>query len=207
MIDLLPIHLTARRGNWQRFVARRAQANKAFHAAKAKIFARDENTCRYCGFYSLEYQELVNIDQNYANNTFDNLATACSFCTQCFFLDGIGMDGKTGGLVIHLPEISQADLNHFCRAVFCSLLRDPPYKGKLSAMLLTLQDRGKSVESVFGPSAQEPMMFGQSLIDSQLTDEQLSHPIFSELRLLPARKYFKDQAEYWKINQFSHIPL
>lgn len=206
-MEFLPISLTAQRGNWQRFMARKAPSNKAFQAAKEKVFARDQNTCRYCGFYSLEYQELVNIDQDYSNNTFNNLATACSFCSQCFFLDGIGMDGKTGGTVIHLPEISQSDLNHFCRAVYCSLLRDPPYKGKLSAVLLTLQDRGKAVEDVFGPSSQEPMMFGQSLIDSQLTPEQLKHPIFSELRLLPARKVFKTQAEYWKVNQFSHLPL
>lgn len=206
-MDLLPIRLTARRGNWQRFMARKTPANKAFHAAREKVFARDEHTCRYCGFYSLEYQELVNIDQNYSHNTFNNLATACSFCAQCFFIDSIGMDGKTGGIIIHLPEISQADLNHFCRSVFCSLLRDPPYKGKLSAIMLTLQDRGKVVESVFGPSSQEPMMFGQSLIDSQLSAEQLGHPIFSELRFLPTRKYYKDQAEYWKTHQFSHLPL
>jgi intracellular multiplication protein IcmJ len=206
-MELLPISLTARRGNWQRFMARKAPGNKGFQAAKEKVLARDEHSCKYCGFYSLEYQEIVNIDQDYSNNTFANLATACSFCAQCFFLDSIGMDGKTGGTVIHLPEISQADLNHFCRAVYCSLLRDPPYKGKLSAVLLTLQDRGKAVENVFGPSSQEPMMFGQSLIDSQLSDEQLKHSIFSELRLLPARKVFKTQAEYWKVNQFSHLPL
>ena len=205
MVDLLPIKLNARRGNWARFVSRKA--NEAFRKVAEKILLRDNYSCRYCGFESKKYQEVVNIDQNYSNNTINNLATACQFCAYCFFLEGIGQDEKSGGMVIQLPEFSQADLNHFCRALFCSFLRDAPYKGKLQAVYLSLQDRGKAVEDVFGPHSQEPHVFGQSLIDCNLTAAQGNHPILSELKLLPLRKYYKQQAEYWKTTVFANIPL
>ncbi len=204
-MDLLPITLSAGRGNWQRFMSRKANEN--FRKIAAKVFARDDFTCRYCGFQSQKYQEIVNIDQNYTHNHINNLATACQFCSHCFFLDAIGKDGKTGGTLIHLPEISQADLNHFCRAIICSLLRDAPYKGKLQAVYLSLQDRSKTIEEVFGPSAQDPNIFGQSLIDCGLTADQLKHPILSELKFLPTRKFYKKQAEYWKTTVFANIPL
>lgn len=204
-MDLLPIALSARRGNWQRFMSRKS--NAAFKKIAAKVFARDDHTCRYCGFQAQKFQEVVNIDQNYTHNALDNLATACQFCSHCFFIDAIGKDGKTGGNIIYLPEISQADLNHFSRALICSLLRDAPYKGKLQAVYLSLQDRTKAVEEVFGPNAQDPNVFGQSLIDCGLSAEQLKHPILSELKFLPIRKFYKKQAEYWKETVFSNIPL
>lgn len=206
-MDLLPIRLTARRGNWQRFMARRMPTNKAFLAIKEKVLTRDDFTCRYCGFQSKRFQEVVNIDHNYSNNSLNNLATACTLCYQCFFLDCVGMDGRSGATVIHMPEVTQADLNHFCRALFCSLLRDPPYKGKLQAVYMSLQDRGQTVDTLLGPNSHEPVVFGQTLIDSQLNENQLSHSLFTELRLLPIRKYYKQQAEYWKTTLFAHIPL
>ncbi len=100
-----------------------------------------------------------------------------------------------------------ADLNHFSRTLFCSMLRDPPYKGKLQAAYLSLMDRAKPVEEVFGPHTQNPIIFGQTIIDTGLTAAQLKHPIFSELKLLPTRKYYKTETEYWKSTVFANIPL
>jgi len=205
-MELLPITLTAKRGNWQRFMSRKA--NKAFLAVRDKVWNRDNSSCRYCGFQSDQYQEVVNIDQNYENNNLVNLATACSFCTLCFFIDSIGLDGRSGATLVYLPEISQADLNHFCRTLFCSMLRDDaPYKGKLQAAYLSLLDRGKLLEEVFGPNSQNPAVFGQVLIDTNLTDVQLKHLILSELKLLPTRKFYKSQAEFWKKTVFANIAL
>ncbi len=204
-MDLLPIKLTAKRGNWQRYMSRKS--NKTFLNIRDKVFSRDDYTCRYCGFQLKQFQEVVNIDQNYDNNQLDNLATACQFCSQCFFIESVGLDGKSGGTIIYLPEISQADLNHFCRTLFCSMLREAPYKGKLQAAYLSLTDRAKPIEDIFGPSSHEPATFGQALIDSDLTEAQQNHTIFQDLKLLPARKYYKSQAEYWKTTVFANIPL
>ena len=203
--ELLPITLSARRGNWQRFTGRKL--NKAFLPVRDRVLERDDHTCRYCGFQDNQYQEIVNVDQDYAHNTFNNMVTACQFCAQCFFLDSVGLDGKSGGILIHLPEISQADLNHFCRTLFCSMLRDAPYKGKLQSAYLSLQDRSKPIEDIFGPDSQNPIIFGKCLIDCGLNETQQHHPVLSEIKLLPTRKFYKEQAEHWKTTVFANIPL
>lgn len=205
MMKLLPITLTAKRGNWQKFMARKK--NPRFGEVEAKIFKRDNNTCRYCGFQSKKFQEIVNHDGDYKNNKSSNLVTACSFCTQCLFLDSLNETDKFGGHVIYLPEVSQADLNHFCRALFTSLLKESPYKGKLQTTYLSFKERGNIVDDIFGPESHMPDTFGQALIDSELTQEQLKHPIMKNLRLLPDKKYFGEQSRYWKRTVFDQIPL
>ncbi len=203
--DLLPIVLTAIKGNWQAFSSR--QSNASFRELALAVYKRDAYTCRYCGFESQQFQSVVNIDQNYKNNALSNLATACSLCAPCFFLDSVGADGQYGGTLIYLPEISQADLNHFCRALFCSMLRESPYKGKLQAVYLSLSDRSQPLETIFGPGTQHPMHFGQALIDADLDQTQSQHPLLFDLKLLPIRKYFNNEATYWKSTVFANIPL
>lgn len=206
-MKLLPIAITAKRGNWPRFKIRRN--NKNFLKLESQILARDKNTCRYCGFSSEKYQVVVNINHNYnaGQSTPENLATACLFCAQCFFLDAIGHENNWGGTLIYLPEISQADLNHFSRVLFASMLRDAPYKGKLQTVYLNLKDRENIVNEIFGPKSSDPYVFGQTLSDSNLNAEQMQHPILQQLRLLPDRKCFTEEIFYWKTTVFDQIPL
>ena len=110
-MELLPIYLTAQKGSWRMYYSRKR--NKKFLPIKQKVHERDNYTCRYCGFFAKEYQEVINIDGNYKNNRPDNLATACCFCAQCFFLDAVGLESNTGGNLAYIPEITQADLNNF----------------------------------------------------------------------------------------------
>tara|TARA_Y100000768_G_C23945513_1_gene667384 strand:+ start:425 stop:1048 length:624 start_codon:yes stop_codon:yes gene_type:complete len=203
--DLLPIVLTARRNNWRAFMTRKS--NKNFKKRRVQILQRDENTCRYCGFHSDKYQEVVNIDHDYKNNTMENMATACVFCAQCFFLDSLTLDNNSGGTIIYLPEFSQADLNHFCRILFSALDKESAYKSKLQSAFLSLKDRSAPVENCFGPESSCPQVFGQGLIDAYLDDEQLNHPLLQNLRLLPARNMFNKQIQYWKQTVFAKVPL
>jgi intracellular multiplication protein IcmJ len=205
MKNMLPITLTARRGNLKKFMARRA--NEKFQAIKKQIVIRDEYTCRYCGFHAQEFMEIVNIDHNYDNNKMSNMATACSFCTQCLFLDAVGTLPRTGGVVVFIPELSQADLNNFCRVLFCSMDKETIYKNKLHSVYMSLKERTKDVEKSFGPDTSNPKIFGQSLIDSQLTAEQLNHDALQHLRVLPNRKDFKKEIDYWKKTVFANVPL
>lgn len=86
-------------------------------AIKNAVLARDNNTCRYCGFTAQKYQETVFIgkDPNDVKKT-DSYATACQFCHQCFQLDKV--ERMQSGAVIWLPEIGQAALHHICRAIY-----------------------------------------------------------------------------------------
>lgn len=195
----------AKRGNWQQFMARKS--NKSFLATEKRVLERDKNTCRYCGFTCDRFMSIVNHDHNYQNNTLSNLVTACSLCMPCFFIDSLGSDGKTGGLLIWLPTISQSDLNHFCRALFCSMLRDASYRGKLQSTYIGIQERKQEVEALFGPHTSEPAIFGQTLIDSGITPEKLKHPIMQAIKLLPLRKYFLEQSNHWRQTTFAVIPI
>jgi len=205
MPALLPLSLMAKRGNWQQFMARKS--NKNFLATEKRVFERDQNTCRYCGFTCDRYLSVVNHDHNYQNNALPNLVTACSMCMPCFFLDSLGADGKTGGLLIWLPNIVQSDVNHFCRALFCSMLREASYRGKLQSTYIGIQERKLEVEQLFGPHTSDPHVFGQTLIDSGIKPEQLKHPIMLSLRLLPLRKFFLEESAYWRQTTFASIPI
>lgn len=204
-MELLPISLMAQKGAWRVYHARK-KSNK-FLLIKKKVLQRDHYTCRYCGFFSKEYQEVVNIDQNYKNNRVDNLATACCFCAQCFFIDAAGMDSNSGGRIIFLPEISQADLNNFCRVLYCSLDKESAYKGKLQSVHMSLKDRAKDVANCFGPDSSDPKVFGQGLLDAHLSKTQQQHAVLLHLRLLPSRKAFAPQIDYWKKTVFAKVPL
>jgi intracellular multiplication protein IcmJ len=204
-VELRPIIITAQKGSWRKFTARKR--SQKFLQIQARVHTRDNHTCQYCGFYAKEFQEIVNADQDYDNNKYENMVTACCFCSQCFFLESLGLDEKSGGMIIHTPEISQSDLNNFCRVLFCSMDKESAYKGKLQAVYLSLKDRGKDVENCFGPNTSDPRIFGQSLIDAQLREEQLDHEVLQHLRLLPSRKEFREQIDYWKRTVFAKVPL
>lgn len=204
-MDLLPVTITAQRGAWRIYHNRKR--NKKFLEVKKRVLQRDNYTCRYCGFFAKEFQEIINIDQNYKNNKFDNLATACCFCAQCFFLDAVGLDSNSGGNIIHAPEISQADLNNFCRVLYCSLDKESAYKGKLQAVYMSFKDRSKEVINCFGPDSNDPRIFGQGLLDAGLSKEQLQHEVLRHLRLLPSKKAFAVQIDYWKKTVFAKVPL
>lgn len=204
-MSLLPIRLDAREGNWRIYTARKA--SKAFQAMALKVMERDDHSCRFCGHKDNRFMDVVNIDANYAHNTAENLATACSLCAQCFFLDSLGLDGKTGGRIALIPEISQADINNFVRVLFCALEKESPYKGRLQSVYLSFIERCKEVEDTFGPGTSQAPGFGQGMIDGFLTPEQHEHQVLDDLRLIPIRRPFRNQIEHWADTVNPMLPL
>ncbi len=103
------LKLLAVAGAWRLFAARKADT--AFANFSEKILERDRYTCQFCGFQAKQFQEVVNLDHNYRNNKAANMATACCFCAQCFFIEAVGQSEYGGGTLIYLPEVKQVDLN------------------------------------------------------------------------------------------------
>ncbi|MGE4349418.1 MAG: type IVB secretion system protein IcmJDotN [Candidatus Berkiella sp.] len=206
-LELLPIRLNAMKGNWLSFQSRKR--NPKFQLIKSTVLQRDHYTCRYCGFFSKEFHDVVNIDHNYKNNHLSNLATACCFCSQCFFIDSIGLADGTGGTIIYLPEISQYSLNNICRVLFCSSDKDSAYRGKLKSVIMSFRDRSNEVLNCFGPHSDQPKVFGQAWIDAQLPNitQVQNHEILRHLKLMPAKEAFSKQIEYWKKTVFAKVPL
>ena len=106
------LKLIASPSAWRLYSAR--QADPKFKSFELRVLQRDRYTCKFCGFQAKLFQEVVNLDSNYTNNRMENLVTACCFCSQCFFIESVGVGGYGGGTLVYLPELTQPEVNSFC---------------------------------------------------------------------------------------------
>lgn len=191
-----PLKLSAISGAWRLFALRKADS--AFLDVSKKILERDGHTCQFCGFQAKQYQEIVNLDNDYLNNKSANLVTACCFCAQCLFLDSVGKNEYGGGTLIYLPEISQNELNSFCHVLFCAIGNATNYRTDAQNIYRTLKLRAKIVEQEFGEGMQEPTLLGQMLIDTQIKDRgRVIDAMLKNVRLLPSHEKFSTQIKVW----------
>lgn len=187
----LAVNLTG----WRIFIRRRE--DKAFLPISKRIYDRDNYTCQYCGFQAKEYQEIINLDGNYTNNKASNMVTACCFCSQCFFLETIGMDDMGGGQLIYAPEMSQADVNSFCHVLFCAMGNGTGYQESAQTVYRGLKFRSQIIENKFGPGTSNPSTFGQMVLEYKSNNAGAEVDILKDIRLLPSYTKFKVQLDAW----------
>lgn len=199
-----PIALDANPEAWRIFSTRKR--DKAFARFEQKIFLRDRYTCQFCGFQAKLYQQVVNIDGNYQSNKIDNLATACCFCAQCFFVESVGMGEYGGGTLVYLPELTQGELNSFCHVLFCAITNNTGYKSTAQSLYRSFKFRSEVVEDKYGEGSSDPTSFGQMLVDASI-EKQVAQQMFKDIRLLPSRAKFRRQIEKWAaaaLEEISH---
>lgn len=189
------LQLAVNLNGWRIFVRRRE--DKAFLPVAERIYLRDSYTCQFCGFQAKQFQEIVNADGNYLNNKLSNLITSCCFCSQCLFLESVGLDEMGGGQLIYLPEISQADLNSFCHVLFCAMGNGTGYQDTAQAIYRSLKFRCQPIENKFGAGTSNPATFGQLLLEYQASRPEATQEILKNLRLLPSYTKFKVQLDAW----------
>ncbi|MBA2651246.1 MAG: HNH endonuclease [Tatlockia sp.] len=195
--------LVASAGSWRIYSARKA--DERFKAFEIKVLQRDRYTCRFCGFQARLFQDVVNLDHNFANNKLSNLVTACCFCAQCFFIESVGVGGFGGGSLIYLPELSQAELNSLCHVLFCAITNDTGYKNSAQNIYRSFKFRSQIVEDKYGEGTSDPSIFGQLIIDSGVTTSETSEKLFKNVRLLPSRAKFRKQIERWAASALEEI--
>lgn len=197
------IKLNVNPEGWRVFTARKSDAG--FLAFSKKVFRRDNYACQFCGFQAREFQEVINLDQNYYNNKLSNMVTACCFCAQCFFLDSIGVGGYGGGTLIYLPEITQNNLDSFCHVLFCAITNDTGYKSTAQAVYRSFKLRAQNIEEQFGEGTSTPSTFGQLLIESRAKESEYYDAVLKDIRLLPSRASFRTQIERWAETALSEL--
>jgi len=198
MKSMNKLSLAVNLAGWRVFVRRKQ--DKVFLPVQQRIFDRDAYTCQYCGFQAKEYQEVVNLDGNYANNKLGNMVTACCFCSQCLFLESVGLDEMGGGQLIYMPEMSQADLNSFCHVLFCAMENNTAYQDSAQAIYRSLKFRSQIIENKFGTGTSNPNIMGQIIIESQSQSTDKSDKkadVLRDVRLLPSQTKFRVQLEAW----------
>ncbi len=180
-----PINLTASEGNWRLFMLR--GQDKKFENYKNKVLARDSYTCCFCGFKSKERLSIVNLDNNYTNNKLSNMASACTLCTQCFFIESIGQSDFGGGNLILLPEINQGQLNALCHVLFAQMVLGTNNESYAKSVYRGLKLRAQSIEKQLGEGMSQPSVYGRVLVEcSQPEAKQLHNNYTQQMRLLPA---------------------
>lgn len=199
--------LSATRASWQIPAHHGTEQDgaEAMKSARPKVLERDKHTCRFCGFKAQKWQEVHHINDDHTNLTLSNLATACAFCHQCFHL---GLAGSTaGGSLIWLPEMSQIELNHLCRALFVAMMDD---KGKVyaaaSGLYMSLESRGVFMEQHFAAGASDPGVMGQAFLKMKPEAYLKRADFLKNIRLLPHRSRFEPQVKYWAEVVFRDLP-
>lgn len=203
-MTLRSITLSATESDWRLFTIRRSDPN--FQRFQERVFTRDHYTCQYCGFKSEKFMDVVNADSDYTNNHISNLVTACPFCTQCFFLDGIGKGDFGDGTLIYLPELTQNDLNAFCHVLFAMMISGGKSSTDAKTIYRNLRMRSQYVEKELGKGLSTPSVYGQLLIDSNVDDKAGLHAeLMTKLRVLPTMTRFVSQMEAWSLEAMTKM--
>ncbi len=163
------------------------------HAAE-KILKSDNYTCRFCGFQSAQYQRVVPFEANYV--------TACSFCELVMSLERAGLMGS--GLLIWLPEITQAELNHIARAIYVAKASEDGELVDAAARALdALTARRTDVKKRLGTD--DPLVLATAFHESLTPQERKAAAHRMEgVRLLPLDKHMV-RAQGRDFNGFSKI--
>lgn len=186
---------------WRLYMKRKA--DPAFFRIRDRVFERDQYSCQFCGFQAKEYQEIVNLDQDYFNNKISNMVTACCFCAQCFFIQEVGQSGFGGGKLIYLPELAQQELNAFCHVLFCAITNGTSYRDTAQTIYRNLKFRSQPIEDKYGLGTSNPNTFGRILMEYEDKDkdkdnkEPVEKKVLGDFRLLPSYAKFKKQLEIW----------
>lgn len=179
-----PISLGVRRTNWS------AKDNAAtlvtdIEKARTNVFERDDYTCKCCGFRAQKWQQVLHLNGNSRDFSDKNVLTTCIFCYQCFDLEQVV--AMESGMLIWLPEISQAELNSLMRAVHISR-RAQGNMNKLAAKVLDLlYARGEEAKRRLGTNSPEALAI--VLRDFLASNEyQRAQKNMDGIRLLPLAK-------------------
>lgn len=173
-------------------------------AFKKSVFERDGYICQGCSWRSERFQEIHHKNDNHSDHRLENLETLCPLCHQVFHLPLAAT--TSGGIVIWLPEISQAELNLLCIGLFVAQ-QNPNSKYAQSARRLfsTLHGRSTFVEEKLGKS--DPGAIGQVLLNLKPEDYAAREEFVGPLRLLPFKSRFETQVDYWASESFKDLPV
>ncbi len=168
---------------------------------KQKIFSRDNDTCQCCGFKSKKYQEVLFVDGDHNDLSEGNLKTTCIFCHQCFNLDKVSV--MRSGVLLWLPEVSQADLHHIARAIYVARISQGSMADAARKSLDTLMQRREEVRTRIGTD--DPYILAMVLQD-YLTNRHYHNrdKKIAGVRLFPLDRRIIKEADL-EFNQFPQI--
>ncbi len=149
-----------------------------------EVLARDGYTCRCCGFYSPQYQRVIPWDSS--TQKAEPFVTVCSFCELSFSLERTGLTG--GGILIWLPEMTQAELNHIMRAIYVARAAGGALaEGAARALDVLLMRRTEAKKRL---GSDDPLLLATVLVEKTTPEDYRSRgEKLDGLRLLPLDRW------------------
>lgn len=168
---------------------------------KQKILTRDNDTCQCCGFKAKKYQEILFLNGDTTDLSEENMKSVCIFCHQCFNLDRIHI--MKSGVLLWIPEISQADLHHMARAIYVARISQGPISDAARRSLDALMKRREVLRNRIGTD--DPYILATVLKD-YLTDSHYENreKKIDGVRLFPLDRRIIKEADL-EFNQFPQI--
>lgn len=168
---------------------------------RQRIFERDNHTCQYCGFQSQKFQLVHVKDGNPRNQDNANLTTSCIFCHQCFHLDQVG-DMKSG-VLIWMPEITQAQLHHLARALYVARITQGPMADIARKTLeMIMKRREQAIDRIRTDDPQILSLVLRDYLDKRQYDARTQK--LDGIRLFPLDRRTVKEGEL-EFNQFPQI--
>lgn len=179
-------------------------ADDEFKKVREEILIKANFTCHFCDFRAINFQEVHHLDNNHQNNDPSNLICTCTLCHLVHHIGMLAM--KNGGFIAPIPELTQTEINHLCRAHFVLELMTPASQGgselvdarkMLAGMYSIFQDRADQLKSIH-PEASSLYNFAETLavMDEQQYDKRAQ--IFDGLRIIPTPTAFHpNQLEFY----------
>ncbi len=197
---MIELYLQINPSGWKMMLMRDRQ--EAFFTTKAKIIARDSNTCQFCNFIGIAKQMyVVNLDGDYNNNVAKNLVCACSICTRCVLIgsfEEVNNEASVERLII-CNELSQVQLNHLYRVLLTSMSTPSLPQAEISKTVFrSFRNRGNLVDELFGNNASDTRVFSQAVFDSGLASHKNLRTILQNVRYFPTRSSFRREWPLWR---------
>lgn len=161
------------------------------------IWRQDDFVCQFCGFRAEKYQRIIS--GSWCDSPRDAL-TACIYCEQCFSLETTGLAGT--GYLIWLPEISQAELHHLCRAIYIARQHEGLADRGQTALDALMARRSEAKKRL---GTDDPLLLGTVLLEN-LRDQDYAqrNKKLDGIRYLPADRYLI-QTQNGMVDQFPAI--
>lgn len=149
-----PITLGVRRINWAS-KGKSAPLVSDIEKATETVLQRDDHTCQCCGFRAKQWQQILHLNGDTRDFSDKNVLTTCIFCHQCFDLELVTQ--LESGMLIWLPEMSQADLNGLMRAVHISRRAQGDMNKMAMQVIDLLYARGEEAKRRLGSNSPEAL--------------------------------------------------
>lgn len=182
-----------------------AAGSNEFNAFKQSVLERDGHACALCSFESKKYQDVapkpgVSADQALKLQAND-WRTLCQFCHQA---TDVGVAASMGsGVLLWLPEIPQAELNHMARAVYVARVSQGPLADASRRIMEALMKRREACKQRIGTD--DPVLLTTVMSDYLEDKHRDAVPKKLEgVRLFPLDRRMIQEGEV-SFNQFPQI--